>query len=58
MTKSKQMNIFMASKYLLKNVGVPLHEVYKHKIGNLAYKKIPCMLTFGQTTISDDFRSN
>ena len=33
------MNIFMASKYLLKKVGVPFHEVHKHKRGNLASKK-------------------
>lgn len=29
--ESKCMNIFMASKYLLKKVGVPFHEVHKHK---------------------------
>jgi hypothetical protein len=29
----------MASKYLLKKVGVPFHEVPKHERGNLAYKK-------------------
>lgn len=33
------MNIFMASKYLLKKVGVPFHEVPKHERGNLAYRK-------------------
>jgi hypothetical protein len=37
--ESKPMNIFMASKYLLKKVGVPFHEVPKHERGNLAYKK-------------------
>lgn len=39
--ESKFMNIFMASKYLLKKVGVPFHEVHKHKRGNVASKKIP-----------------
>ena len=37
--ESKCMNIFMASKYLLKKVGVPFHEVHKHKRGNLASEK-------------------
>lgn len=37
-TESKHINIFMASKYLLKKVGVPFHEVHKHKRGNLASK--------------------
>lgn len=32
------MNTFMASKYLLKKVGVLFHEVHKHERGNLALK--------------------
>lgn len=51
--ESKLMNIFMASKSLLKKVGVPFHEVPKHERGNLVYKKkkIPhhsCLLAFWQ----------
>lgn len=37
--ESKLMNIFMASKSLLKKVGVPFHEVPEHERGNLAYIK-------------------